>query len=293
MKENEGTPQIAPIVTVLEPADRGAVDRAGIGLYRTVHRDSIAEVLKDLRVRRLSAILLSATRCKAADIPRTMRVVREFPRVPAMVLLSRNGDPSAADMLALGNCGVRRIVDVRNPGGWTQLREALLKSASHERDTKAAEALAADLSGTTPDFVRFVEALFANYTGLRTVGALATSLGVLPSTMMSRFYRAHLPPPKRYLAFAGLVRAARLFENTGLSVADVANHLDHSSPQSFGRHILSYLGVSAGEFRKVYDGARMMAKFRDDLITPYRDRLATMSPLVMQTRGAKAKRQLH
>jgi AraC-like DNA-binding protein len=258
-----------------------------------VHRNSIAEVLKDLRVRRLSAVLLSATRCRTADIPRTMRVVREFPRVPAMVLLSRSADPSAADMLALGNCGVRRIVDVRNPGGWVQLREVLLKSASHERDTEAAEALAADLSGTPPDFVRFIEALFANYTGPRTVGALATSLGVLPSTMMSRFYRAHLPPPKRYLALAGLVRAARLFENPGLSVADVANHLDHSSPQSFGRHILSFLGVSAGEFRKKYDGARMMTKFRDDLITPYRHRLATMSPLVMRARGAKTKRQLH
>jgi AraC-like DNA-binding protein len=285
--------QIAPVATVLDPADRREVDRAGVGLYRTVHRETVADVLKDLRVRRLSAVLLSATRCQATELPRTMRVVREFPRVPAMVLLSRSGDPSPADILALGNCGVRRIVDVRTPAGWTRLREVLSANATLERDVNAAAELATDLQDMPADFVRFVEALFASYTGQRTVRELADALGVLPSTLMSRFYRARLPAPKRYLVLAGLVRAARLFENPGLSVADVANHLDHSSPQSFGRHIWTYLGISSGEFRKSYDGARMMARFREELIAPYRARLATLSTLVMRTRGVKARAVRH
>ena len=55
-----GRKQIAPVATVLDPADRNEVDRAGAGLYRTVHRDTVAEVLKDLRVRRLSAVLISS-----------------------------------------------------------------------------------------------------------------------------------------------------------------------------------------------------------------------------------------
>jgi AraC-like DNA-binding protein len=222
-----------------------------------------------------------------------MRVVREFPRVPAMVLLSRNGEPSPADILALGNCGVRRIVDVRTPAGWMRLREALSATAPDQQDLQATKVLAADLEGMPADFVRFVEALFASYAGPRTVRSLSNALGVLPSTLMSRFYRAQLPAPKRYLVLAGLVRAARLFENPGLSVADVANHLDHSSPQSFGRHIYVYLGIAAGEFRQRYDGTKMMDRFRAELITPYRGQLASMSPLVMRARGAKARQPVH
>lgn len=293
MRQVLETRQIAPVATVLDPADRKEVDRVGLGLYRALHRDSVADVLKDLRLRRVSAVLLSATRCRAMELSRTMRVVREFPRVPALMLLSRSEQPSPADILALGNCGVRRIIDVRFPGGWNRLREALSASANHARDVHASAELATELEGTPPDFVRFIEALFSSYVGPRTVRSLAAALGVLPSTLMSRFYRAALPAPKRYLAMSGLVRAARLFENPGMSVADVANHLDHSSPQSFGRHILNYLGISAGEFRQTHDGAKMMARFRQDLITPYRERLATMSPLVMQQRGAKPRIREH
>ena len=40
---------------------------------------------------------------------------------------------------------------------------------------------------------------------------------------MSRFFRANLPAPKRYLALARLVRAAHLFENHGFSIANVSN----------------------------------------------------------------------
>ena len=66
---------------------------------------------------------------------------------------------------------------------------------------------------------------------------------------MSRFYRAGLPSPKSYLAGVRVLHAAYLFQNLGLSVADVAYRLDYSSPQSFSRHVNAMLGVTAGEFR--------------------------------------------
>ena len=93
------------------------------------------------------------------------------------------------------------------------------------------------------------------------------------------FRSARLPSPKRYLAMAGLVRAARLFENPGLSVADVAIHLDHSSAQSFGRHVKIFLGISPREFRRQYDGRAMLQRFGAEMVDPYRSRLRSMSPL--------------
>ena len=280
--------QVGPVATVLDPRERLDVERAGAGLYRTLHRDSVKEVLRDLRQRRVSAVLLSALRCTSAELPRATRVVREFPRIPAVVLVSQHGEPSTADLIAFGSCGMNRVIDVRAPSGWLALRETLSEGVLRERDRRALQELLDDLSDAPKDMMRFAEALFDGYSGVRTVRDLARALGVLPSTLVSRFFRARLPAPKRYLVFAGLVRAARLFENPGFSVADVANHLDHSSAQSFGRHVKTYLGISAGEFRQAYDGARMMHRFRDELVRPYQSRLRRLSPLVARPRPNRA-----
>lgn len=280
---------IPPVATVLEPGERAEVDRAGAGLYRTIHRESVAEVLRDLRVRRVSAVLLSASRCPRTDLSRTMRVVREFPRIPTVVLVSRHGHPSPSELLALGNCGMRQLVDVRAPDGWGRLREAIVGSVTRDRDERAMAELMKDLEGVSNDMVKFMEALFAGYTGTRTVRDLAGMLGVVSSTLVSRFYRAGLPAPKRYLAWSGLVRAARLLENPGLSIADVANHLNHSSAQSFARHVRTYLGLSAGEFRQAFDGEKMMRRFREDLVLPYKQRLQALSPLLMRNRSIRVR----
>lgn len=279
------TPQyIGPVATVVDPTERADVERAGAGLYRTVHRDSVAEVLRDLREKRVSAILLSSTRCTPAELSPTRRVVREFPRVPALVLLSPKGVPSATDLIAIGQCGVHQVIDVRTPSGWARLRSALARDVVRERDQQAMRELLDQLAGAPKDLITFAEALFDGYTGARTVQALARTLGVLPSTLVSRFFRAQLPAPKQYLVYAGLVRAARLFENSGLTIADVSTHLGHSSPQSFGRHIQTYMRMPAGEFRRTFDGVKMMRRFRDVLITPHLDRLISMAPLTMRGR---------
>jgi AraC-like DNA-binding protein len=100
---------------------------------------------------------------------------------------------------------------------------------------------------------------------------------------MSRFFRAHLPPPKQYLAMARLVRAARLFENPGFSVANVANHLDYSSPQSFGRHLRTLIKMNPSVFRERFTGSSMLDRFRETLILPYLDTLRVVRPLAVPT----------
>ena len=283
------TPQyIGPVATVVDPTERADIERAGAGLYRTVHRDSVAEVLRDLRERRVSAILLSTTRCTPAELSPTRRMVREFPRVPALVLLSPKGTPSATDLIAIGGCGVHQVIDIRTPAGWGRLRSTLARDVVRERDQQAMCELLDELTGAPKDLLVFAEALFDGYAGARTVQALARTLGVLPSTLVSRFFRARVPAPKQFIVFAGLVRAARLFENPGLTIADVATHLGHSSPQSFGRHIQTYMHMTAGEFRRRYDGVTMMQYFRAMLITPHRERLIAMSPLTMRGRAPGA-----
>ena len=83
---------------------------------------------------------------------------------------------------------------------------------------------------------------------------------------------------------ARLTHAARVFENPGLSVANVANHLEYSSPQSFGRHVRTLLSITALEFRQRYDGEGMLHRFREELILPFVTILRSFSPLTESLR---------
>lgn len=271
---------ITPITTMLLPGERLRVDAAGEGVYRTLHRDSLEEVIRDVRERRASAVLVSVARCaNADDAPEVGRLVREFPRLPAVALLSHVEARTPSAVLALGRYGVSALVDVREPQGWRQLRETLIADVGLGIERLALRQLAIDLAGAPDDCWRFFELLFQHPPRIFTVRAMSRTLKVLPSTLMSRFFRAQLPPPKRYLALARLTQAARLFENPGLSVAAVANHLDYSSPQSFGRHIRTLLGMTAVQFRNRYDGEGMLQRFREEMVLPFAEVLRRFSPL--------------
>lgn len=271
---------LAAVSTMLTPTERPRVDAAGEGLYRALHRDSLEDVVRDLKERGVAAVLMSVARCSHQDATaRVARMVREFPRIPAVVLLAEVDAQTPQTVLTLGRSGVHTLVDVRQAAGWRELRNVLMCDRATEIQRCALAQLTTDLTGVPPDCWKFFEMLFRCSPQVSTVRMLAQRLEVLPSTLMSRFFRARLPAPKRYLAMARLTRAASLFENPGLSVANVANHLDYSSPQSFGRHIRTVLHITAVEFRQRYDGEGMLHRFREELVLPYLPVLRMLTPL--------------
>jgi AraC-like DNA-binding protein len=267
-----------PVSTMLTPSERACVDAAAEGLYSALHRESLDEVLADLRERRAAAVLVSTARYGLHSSARMAAMVREFPRVPAMALLTETQYTTPQSLLALGQLGVRILIDARQPSGWQALRDILAAERSNDLQRTVLGHLSADLAGAPNDCWRFFELLFSYSPQVHTIRQLSRQLCILPSTLMSRFFRAHLPPPKRYLALARLIRAARLFENPGLSVASVANYLDYSSPQSFGRHIRAMMKISPVTFREQYDGAGMLQFFREELILPYVEILRVFRP---------------
>jgi AraC-like DNA-binding protein len=287
MLEISHTHTLAAVSTVLTPAERIRVDAAGEGSYQALHRDNVDDVVKDLKANRAAAVLVSVARCDQLARIGVEMMVREFPRVPTVALLSQLEPGTPRQMLLLGQSGVRQLVDVREPGGWRELRTLLIGTQVDSMQRRALSQFAVDLSGASTDCWRFFEALFTAPPQVVTVRAFSQFLGVLPSTLMSRFFRAGLPAPKRYLAVARLVRAARLFENPGFSVANIANHLDYSSPQSFGRHIRTVLGMTAVQFRQRYDGAGMLQHFREALVLPHADGLRRLKPLSTTCRARR------
>ena len=278
MQSTPAHPLLA-VSTFLSPAERQRVDAAGEGSYRAIHRDDVAELVGDLKAKRADAVIVSVARCDGPARPRISAMVREFPRISTVALVTTAAPDAPRVALSLGSSGITQLVDVREPQGWHDLRKVLLASRGSEVQREALTQLSIDLAGAHPECWRFFEMLFLAPPRLSTVRALSHQLGVLPSTLMSRFFRARLPAPKRYLAEARLIRAARLFENPGFSIANVANHLDYSSPQSFGRHVRTLLNVTAGEFRRRYDGECMLRHFRETLVLPHLTMLRRLRPL--------------
>ena len=283
----QGRVPLTPVATILSPGERARVDAAGEGLYRAIHRDSVDDVIRDLRAQRASAVLVSVARCDERAAAHMGRLVREFPRVPAVALLTQLEPATPRTVLSLGQSGVRALIDVRQPAGWRELRDVLLADRAGDIERLALAQLALDLVGAPDECWRFFEMLFRPMPRVTTVRMLGVRLQVVPSTLMSRFFRAKLPPPKRYLAMARLVQAARLFENPGLSVANVADHLDYSSPQSFGRHVKTMLGMTAVEFRRRYDGEGMLERFRAELVIPFIGILRSFYPLTAPARATE------
>lgn len=270
----------APVVTtLLDPRERPSVDAAGSGVYRALHRESLDDAVQDIRERRAAAIVVSACRYGEGEAPRLAQLVREYPQTPAIALLSASDTQAARSVLALGRSGVRRLVDVRQTAGWRELRDVLRSEVLGDIERVALARLAIDLSGVSDDCWLFFETLVRDARGVGSVRAVCRQLGVVPSTLMSRFLRLDLPSPKQYLAYLRLMRAARLLENDRLSIASVALTLHYSSPQSFGRHVKTLLGLSASEFRRRYDGDGMLERLRTELVLPYKDRLAQLRPL--------------
>jgi len=290
MPHSSSTGNLLPVATLLTPAERLRVDAAGEGYYRTMHRENVEDLIEDIKSHQASAVLVSVT-CAGPHASRVASLVREFPRIPAVALLSELEPRTPHAVLALGQSGIRRLVDVRLAAGWRELRGALMADTGENGQRSALSQLAIDLAGVPDDCWLFFETLFTCSPRIGNVKQLGRHLGILPSTLMSRFFRAAVPPPRHYLAMVRLIRAARLFENAGFSIANVATHLDYSSPQSFGRHIRTMLNMTAGEFRISVDGAGMFQKFREELILPYITNLQTLHPLAVLPGWIKVTRE--
>ena len=257
------------VAAVLLPGERSSVDAAGDGCFSVVHRESVTDAVRMIRERPVDALLVSVHRCPGDAVAEVRRAVTDFPGMAAVALVSRT-DPELPDrLLRLGASGVRAVVDVTRPAGWNRLRQ-LMAEPTARPSARILAPTVMELPDLAPDGRLFLEAMIRLAPDIATVRGLARAVGQQPSTLMSRFNRAGLPSAKRYLTAIRLLYAAQYFEQEGLSVADVAYRLDCSSPQSFGRHVRSLLGVTCSEFRHRFPFPVAMERFLATMVRPHR-----------------------
>ena len=110
------TANLPPITTLLTPAERPRVDAAGEGCYRTLHRDTVDDIIHDLKSRHVHAVLVSVSCAGAASQRGSRRWCGSFrafrrsrcsatssARTPHAVLaLGQSWDPAAGRRTATG-----------------------------------------------------------------------------------------------------------------------------------------------------------------------------------------------
>lgn len=269
--------RLRSVVTVLEPGLRSRVDLAGVGTFQARHLDHPSEVERATKAKSVRVVLLSPSLFQERDLKSLAAAAVGFAGVVAIVI-SDSETPDLEKLLKLGACGAQRLVDLRTRDGLNLMRD-LAFHAYGSVGTSILRAVMPTLAQATPDSRYFFERLILAAPEATSIRTFAKSIHALPSTLMSRFFRARLPSPKRYLAEARILYAAALLEIPEFSIAEVANRLAYSSPQSFGRHLREKRGLSANDFRYRVSFARATERFVGDLISPYEETFRSFVPL--------------
>ena len=148
------SPQRTPVSTILTPLERSRVDAAAQGLCDALHRESLDEVMSDLRHQKASLVLISVTRYGSQSSSRVAAMVREFPRVPAVALLKETQHSTPHATLASGQLGVRTLVEQGcRPDGKDE--KIFLQRRLHDLLRSALAQISLDLAGGSRDCWRF------------------------------------------------------------------------------------------------------------------------------------------
>jgi AraC-like DNA-binding protein len=280
------------VATWLTSRERMQVDGAKPDMVRTRHHADLRGVRADIENGEATSAIVSTALVHSREARELGALIRACPESPIVALVCDTDEEQALGCaLLLGRAGVDTLIDCRRPDGWQLLRNAMCDDRiRHAFMHEALKTVLADLArargGCSDGAVRFFSTIFEPR--VASSKAVAAHLGVRPSTLISRFYRAGLPSPKRYATFARLTWAAHFAETTDASYRAIAYRLGASSPQSFGRTLRAFLGVSSTEFRADFSARAMLDHFRAQLIAPYADILGAFDPLAETTPADRA-----
>jgi AraC-like DNA-binding protein len=274
----------AVIATFLMPSERGLVDVACGDRFALRHCDSLDAVRAALARGDVGGVLVSASRLSPLAESQLVAMAHDFPATTIVGLVhGSSGSRALASACAFGRAGAMLVIDAQARTGWEALRRTF--SSVRASDAFGRRAAAATIRAIeeaehgrrcTDGLVAFFARVFDP--AVTTATELAGALGVMPPTLLSRFSRAKLPSPKRYVTYARLARLAWLAETPGLSVAALAVASGASGPQALQRTVRAAIGLSVRQLQCSYTGETMLANFMDTLIVPYREPLIRFDP---------------
>jgi AraC-like DNA-binding protein len=176
-----------------------------------------------------------------------VRHIREaFPSVPVVLYCSLAPDTSR-DVLEFARAGVNDLV-LR---GVDDLRITLRGAITAASDHCSARSLLKEFEPLVPaNILPMLRYCLENGRRALTVEQVAEALGVHRKTLVDRLSTAGLPTPSAIIAWCRLLVSARLLEDPGRSVEQVALLLDFPSGTSMRNMVKRYTGLRPGEVRE-------------------------------------------
>jgi AraC-like DNA-binding protein len=232
---------------VWDPASRARLQDAlrGQATLRFVERQS--ELLALVESTLAEVVVVDVRDREGQSTLPTVRVIRDaYPSVPVVLYCAISPDWSR-DVLAFARAGVNDLVlrDVDD------LRYSLRTALSTAVDHCSARGIIAELESVVPPGVLpIVRFCLENGRRALSVEDVADALAVHRKTLVHRLTGARLPPPSAIIAWCRLVVAARLMEDPGRSVEQVALILDFPSGTSLRNMMKRYTGLTPGEVRE-------------------------------------------
>ncbi|MGQ0537484.1 MAG: helix-turn-helix domain-containing protein [Gemmatimonadaceae bacterium] len=180
----------------------------------------------------------------------TLPLVRElrkvFPSVPVVLYCSLRPE-NARHILEFARAGVNDLVlcdvdDVR-----ATLRNALARAEDHCTANFVMDQLG---RGPSQPMLNVIRTCLERGRRALTVGELAGELGVTRKTLSDWTRQAGFPPPKAVISWCRLMMCARLLEDPGRTIEQVAMLADFPSSTSLRNMLRRYTGLRPVEIRE-------------------------------------------
>ena len=234
--------------------------------------DRQAELLALVRNGLADVVVVDMRDASGESTLSTVRTIREdFPSVPVVLYFAISPSISR-DMLEFARAGVNDLVlrDVDD------VKVTLRASLSSAGDHCSARSIAAEVATLVPPNVApIIRYCLENGRRALTVEDVAAALNVHRKTLVDRLNAAGLPTPSAIIAWCRLLVSARLLEDPGRSVEQVALLLDFPSGTSMRNMIKRYTGLRTGEVRENGGLRCVLHAFKRELARASRHRVAS------------------
>lgn len=182
----------------------------------------------------------------APSLPTVRRLREEYPSVPVVMYLSMSAVASGA-VMEYARAGVNQLVF----HGLDDLRSALRSAVDAAIDQVSAAALVADFESVVPPSVMpFLRYCLEHARRDITVEEVANAMGVHRKTLVDRLKAARLPSPRAVIGWCRLLMAARMLDDPGRTVEQVALKLDFPSGAALRNMFKRYTGLRTTEVRE-------------------------------------------
>ena len=229
--------------------DRGCRERIRLGLrgYASVHfaesREAMLEILARTTV---AAAILEPWDFESVSTEETVHQIRRrFVHLPLLLYMDCSPD-AVRRVLALAKAGADNVILRHIDDVGTSLRKALAKATFN----RAGDDVVDILSPYAPSLVRPILAYaIAHADEAVSVQDIATGVGVHRKTVLNRLMAAGFPAPSALVSWCRLIVAARLLEDPGRSVEQVAHALRFGSATALRNMLRRHTGLSPRHIR--------------------------------------------